>query len=189
MVTRSIYRIIEETAPLIILYSVIGLITGGILWGMTSEIELLPGLLILVPPLLDMRGGIGSTLGARLSSALHLGYVKTNRTTKCLKVNVYSSVVLSLFMSVILGAFAWASCMLMGMMCVGFASFLIIAVIAGFSSGIVMTFLAIFIVRFSYKRGLDPDDVTAPSIGTIGDMITIACLFLTVKLVVLVGLI
>jgi len=189
MVTRSIYRIVEETAPLIVFYAIIGLITGSILGGIVNEIELLPGLLILIPPLLDMRGGIGSTLGARLSSALHLGYVKPDKTTKCLKINIYSSLILSLFMSVILGIFAWVSCMLTGLMCVSFTTFLIISVIAGFSSGVVLTFVAIFIVRISYKKGLDPDDVTAPSIGTLGDMITIICLLLAIKLVLILGLI
>ena len=136
-----------------------------------------------------MRGGIGSALGARLSSALHLGYVKPDKVTKYLKINIYSSLILSLFMSTILGIFAWISCLLTGLVCVSFALFLTISIIAGFSSGIILTFVAIFVVRISYKRGLDPDDVTAPSIGTLGDMITIVCLLLTVKLVLVLGLI
>jgi len=69
-VTRSVWRIVEETTPLVIGFAVLELIAGGILGTMIIDIELLPGLFILIPALLDMRWGIGCTLGARLNSGL-----------------------------------------------------------------------------------------------------------------------
>ncbi len=187
-VTRSMKRIIEETTPLVIGYAVLELIAGGLLGVMTLDIELLPGLFILIPALLDMRGGIGATLGARLNSGLHLGYIKPGKVTKALKVNIYSALILSVVISVALSFFAFVTSQLAGIVSISFLAFFLIAVTTGVLSGLVMMMLAIFISSFSYKRGLDPDDVTTPTIGAAGDIITIIFLFLVVKLVLGLGI-
>lgn len=187
-VTRSVWRIIEESTPLIIGYAVLELLTGGVLGRMTVEIEVLPGLFVLIPALLDMRGNIGSAFGARLNSGLHLGYIKPGKMTKALKTNVYSAITLSVVMSVILAIFASFACWLGGISSISFIDFLLISLIAGVTSGIVLVLLAIFIANFSYDRGLDPDDVTTPTIGTAGDMITVICLFVAVKIVLGLGI-
>ncbi|NIO22247.1 MAG: divalent cation transporter [Candidatus Aenigmarchaeota archaeon] len=187
-VTRSVWRIVEETTPLVVGFAVLELIAGGILGAMIIDIELLPGLFILIPALLDMRGSIGSSLGARMNSGLHLGYIKPGKVTKALRANIYSALILSFILSVILSVFATLACSLYGVMCVTFIEFFLISVIAGISSGIVLIFLAIFISNFSYKKGLDPDDITSPTIGTTGDIVTVICLFLAVKLVLGLGI-
>lgn len=182
------WRIVEEATPLVIGYAVLELVAGGVLGVMTMEIELLPGLFILIPALLDMRGSIGSTFGARMNSGLHLGYIKPGRMTKALKTNIYSTLILSLTMAVVVSLFAWIMSQLAGIYSISLAEFLLIAVVAGFTSGAALVLLAIFISNLSYKKGLDPDDVTTPTIGAAGDIITIICLFLTVKFVLALGI-
>ncbi len=187
-VTRSIWRIVEETTPLVIGYAILELLAGGVLGIMTTEIELLPGLFVLIPALLDMRGGIGSTLGARLNSGLHLGYIKPGRMTKALKINIYAAITLSFLLSVILSAFASLACYLAGIASISFLEFLLISVIAGVTSGLVLMVIAIFISNLSYRKGLDPDDVTTPTIGAAGDIITVVCLFIAVRIVLGLGI-
>jgi mgtE-like transporter len=187
-VTRSVWKIVGETTPLIVGFAVLELLAGGILGSMTADIELLPGLFILIPALLDMRGGIGSTLGARLNSGLHMGSIKPGKVTKALKINVYSAIILSLVISATLSVFAFVISTLAGIASISFIEFFLIAVIAGVSSGLALILVAIFISGFSYKKGLDPDDVTTPTIGTAGDIITVICLFLAVKLVLGLGI-
>ena len=187
-VTRSLWRIIEESTPLIIGYAVLELLTGGVLGYMTTEIEILPGLFVLIPALLDMRGNIGSAFGARLNSGLHLGYIKPGKVTKALKTNIYSAITLSILMSVILALFAWVACWLGGIVSISFMEFLLISLIAGVTSGVALVLIAIFIANLSYDRGLDPDDVTTPTIGTAGDMVTVICLFVAVKIVLGLGI-
>lgn len=186
-VTRSVWRIVEEATPLVIGYAAIELVAGWVLGAMVLQIELLPGLFILIPALLDMRGGIGSTLGARLNSGLHLGYIKPGKVTKALKVNVYSALTLSFIISIILAVFATLASYIAGIESIGFINFLLIALIGGVLSGLVMVFVAIFISNFSYKKGLDPDDVTSPTIGAVGDIITVVCIFIAVRLVLALG--
>jgi mgtE-like transporter len=187
-VTRSVWRIAGEATPLVIGYAVMELLAGGLLGSMTDYIGMLPGLFVLIPALLDMRGNIGSAFGARLNSGLHLGYIKPGKMTKGLKTNIYSTLILSLLMSIILSFFASFTCYLSGISSISFLAFALISVITGFSSGFLLIFLAIFISGLSYRKGLDPDDVTSPTIGAAGDIITVVCLFLTVRLVLGLGI-
>lgn len=188
MPTRSVFRIIEETTPLIIIYAVIGLAAGGLLGGMSKEMELLPGLLIILPGLLAMRGNIGSLFSARITSGLHLGFIRPYRFTKGLKIDIYASFILSVFMSVILALFAWALCLMIGLSSISIWAFMLISLITGVTSGVVLTLLAMFVSFLSYTKGLDPDDVTTPTIGTLGDIITVIFLFASVHLVIVLGI-
>ncbi|MEM0320291.1 MAG: hypothetical protein QXS67_02625, partial [Candidatus Nezhaarchaeales archaeon] len=43
---------------------------------MRGALEELPGMLIMIPAFLQMRGAIGGTLASRLSSALHMGIIE-----------------------------------------------------------------------------------------------------------------
>lgn len=187
-VAESTRRIIAETTPIIIFYSIIELAAGGTLGYMIKEIELLPGLLILIPAMLGMRGNISSALGARVCSGLHLGYIQTDKMTKELKSNIISSLLLSLFLSFILSIFAWFVCLITNFACISFLKFFLITIITGFLSGIALAFTTIGISLFSCRKGLDPDDVTTPSTASIGDVITIFCLLLAVKFVILLGI-
>ena len=45
-------------------------IAGALLVGLTGTFERLPGLLVLVPPAIGLRGNVFLTLGSRLSTAL-----------------------------------------------------------------------------------------------------------------------
>jgi len=176
-----IRRVLEETIPLIVFFSTLELVSGGFLSSMTTEMKLLPGLLIMIPPLLGLRGSIGSALAARLGSALHMGLIRPNRMTKSLKTNIYSSLIMSAMMSVILAIMSWFTCTVTSSVCISLYKFVLISFTAGFISGILLTFLAVAISIYGYKKGLDPDDVTSPTIGAMGDIITIMCLFVVVK--------
>ena len=53
-----------------------GIIAGTLLALYTDKILLIPGMVILIPGFLEMRGNISGTLSARLSSGLFLGVFK-----------------------------------------------------------------------------------------------------------------
>jgi len=62
---------------IVLLISSITAIIAGLFLGYSKEILLiLPGLIILLPGAIDMRGSIFAALGSRLSSSLHLGLVE-----------------------------------------------------------------------------------------------------------------
>ncbi|MBU0530354.1 MAG: magnesium transporter [Candidatus Aenigmatarchaeota archaeon] len=185
----SVKRIFEETTPFILIFAVIVLLSGGFLGSITEEFKMIPGLLILLPPLLGLRGNIGSSMASRLSSALHMGYIKPNKMTKSLKVNIYAAIFLSFFMSFILGFLSWITCFFIGSGCISIVAFITISMLAGVISSIVLIFVSIFIAEISFKEGLDPDNVTTQSIGSLGDIITIITFVVVVKLVIMWGMI
>ncbi|MBN2330922.1 MAG: magnesium transporter [Candidatus Aenigmarchaeota archaeon] len=187
-VANSSWRIVEETLPIIILFSLIELFTGGFLSSIVSEAVNAPGLLIIVPGILGLRGNISSALGARISSGLHLGYISANKFSDALKVNILIGIALSLIMSFLLSIFAWMMCSWTSPVCMSLINFVLISVLTGLLSGVILSFTTASIAILSSRRGLDPDNTTLPSSASIGDVMTIICLLIAVNLVVGLGL-
>ena len=175
MPTRSVRKIVQETTPLIIFFAIIELGAGGTLGWMTEQMALLPGILVIIPPLLAMRGNISAAFGARLSSGLHLGFIRPNKVTADLKTNVWAALILNLFLSVVLALFAWIAFLLIGLPAMSPLALFSICIIVGVGSGTILAVMAIFIAFISYRRGLDPDNITTPSIASLGDIITVIC--------------
>jgi mgtE-like transporter len=95
----SIGSIVREVLPFELLATVGGVVAGLILSGMTEELQVIPGLLVITPAVLGMRGNISSTLGSRLGSAIHMGLItKIERNPELLN-NIGGSLLLSLLLS------------------------------------------------------------------------------------------
>jgi mgtE-like transporter len=187
-VSRSMLRIIEESLPVILLFAFIGLFTGGFLGSIVNDASIAPGILILVPGMLGLRGNISSALGARLCSGLHLGYISTKHVSKGLKKNIEVSITMSIFVSFVLSVFAWLLCTYVGGACMSLINFMLISVLTGFLSGFILSFMTSGIAIISYRKGLDPDNVTLPAGASIGDVITIICLIMSIRIVMGLGL-
>ena len=80
-------------------------------------------------------------------------------------------------MSLIIGVVAYTTCVLMGFPHMDMVYFAGIALFAGFTSGVILAVLAILTVYIAFRRGYDPDNITSPILATIGDIITITCIF------------
>jgi len=167
-------------APFSLLFcSFTGLLAGIGLSLMTDMLELLPGLMILIPPAIDMRGNIYSALVSRLGTSLHLGlFSPTLKKGSPLYQNAYASLSLTLILSVILGAMAKIVANAFGMPSISLSGLILISVIGGLISGIVLLGIAILVSILGYRRNWDLDNISSPIITSAGDMITIPSLFL-----------
>ena len=93
-------------------------ITGGLVAGIslafyTDKILLIPGLLILIPGFMEMRGNISGSLASRISSLLHIGYLKPElKKTKTLMGNIISSYLLAVTVGLVLGIVAYIATMI-----------------------------------------------------------------------------
>ena len=58
------------------------IIAGTLLTLVTNKLEALPALFIILPGFMGMKGGVGGSLGARISSALHKGSLKPRKISK-----------------------------------------------------------------------------------------------------------
>lgn len=189
-VNTEIKKTVYESTLSIVLCSVIELIAGIFLLHIENEIKLLPGLLILLPGILDMRGNIFCALGSRLSSALHLGYIEPSfKLTPTLKTNIFATLLLNIIMPSSLAIFAYLTTILLGFEHISLIAFLLISLISSFLSGIILIFIIIFIAILSYRFGLDPDNITTPLAATLGDITVVFFLLVTVKFILWVGII
>lgn len=169
--------LLKQSLPLLVLLGIGEIFAGTILGGFSSTLRQIPGLLILIPAIISLRGNISTAFGSRLGSAFHLGLI--SRETfwgDDLRQNVIGSLFLSVVMSVLLGVFAFLTSAALGFH-VNIVQLIIIALIAGVVSGVVQQFIAISVILLAFKRGYDPDNVTGPVLATVGDIITILCMF------------
>jgi len=181
----------KQSLPLLILCGIGAIAAGSILSLMNSpnpEQNLLlkiPGLLIVIPAVISMRGNISTALGSRLGSAYHLGIInKDNLFNNELKQNILGSLILSFIMSFLIGILAYIISFFMGLSSLPNPIIIIsIVVIAGVLSGIILSFLTIGIIYLVFKRGYDPDNITGPALATFGDIITILCIFFSTFLI------
>ena len=162
-------------------------VTGGLCAGLllafaTDQIELIPGLLILLPGFFEMRGNISGSLSARLSSALFLGVLKPRvRNDRVLRGNVIASAVLVVFISILLGVVAYAATYYI----FGIANprLIAIAFVAGVLSNIIEIPLTILTTFALFRRGIDPDNVMGPYVTTTGDITSIVSLLAAMMIV------
>ena len=171
-------------APFSLLFcSFTGLLAGIELSSMTGIMlmEELPGLMILIPPAIAMRGNIYSALVSRLGTSMHLGlFSPTLKKGGVLYQNAYASLLLTLILSVILGCLAKVVADVFRMPNADYITlpgFILISVIAGLISGIILLGIAIPISVIGYNRNWDLDNMSSPIITSAGDMITIPSLF------------
>ncbi|WP_440951989.1 magnesium transporter [Methanococcoides sp. FTZ1] len=181
----SIRSIVKEALPFQLIATLGGAVAGLILTGMTEELELIPGLIVIYPAVLGMRGNISCTLGSRLGSAIHMGLITKIENNPELTNNIMGSLLLSFMLSVVLGVLGHGMTALMGLESAGVFSLTMIAVMAGVSSGLILSVIAVFLALGMFRFGFDPDNVVTPAIATIGDIVSMYMLLLSAKVVLM----
>ncbi len=180
-------RIMKESAPLLLLLVLGELIAGVILNNSVLSLENIPGLVILIPAILSLRGNVSSALGSRLGSYIHLGLIEPSLNISTfkkgvVKENIYASITLNITLSFVLGIFAYITSLIMGITSANVLILTFIAVVTGFLSGIFLVFLTIALAVFTASKGMDPDNVLTPTVATIGDVFTLLFLFFVAQL-------
>ncbi len=156
---------------------------------MRGSLEELPGMLIMVPAFLEMRGNIGGTLASRLSSGLHMGIIEPKlKLSKELAQNLIGSFTLNLILSAFVGCLAHFMCILFGFKSAGLLTLFLLAVIAGVLSSLILMSITTIMTIKAYQKGLDPDVVIGPYVTTLGDFVSIPCLFLASLILIAVGM-
>ena len=159
-----------------------GILAGALLASFTEQIDLIPGLFILLPGFLELRGNISGTLSSRMSSALHLGKMKPRiKGNKLLADNVLSSAILVLVVSTILGLLAYG----FGALAFGIYNFAIIplSVFAAVISSVIQLPATILFCFYLFKKGYDPDNIMGPYITTLGDVVSVFSILAAIWLV------
>jgi mgtE-like transporter len=161
------------------------LLAGLTLGSITGTLQALPGLLVLVPAAIGMRGNVFGALGSRLGTAVHTGTFRMSRRMDTLVgQNLAASMSMSLSISLVLAFLAKAVCVAFGLEnTISIIDFVVISVIGGFLSSIVVMAITVGVATLSVRRSWDLDNVTSPIVTAAGDMVTLPALFLATYLV------
>lgn len=181
----SVSSIVREALPFELIAVIGGIVSGILLSGMTEEIEMIPGLLVLVPGIMGLRGNISSALGSRLTSAIHMGFIDgIDWKNKELQNNIIGSMVLTVFISFFLGILGHYISVFLNLESAGLYKLVFISVASGFVSGIILSVFSVYLAVGTFRFGLDPDNVVTPAIATIGDILSMMTIFFIAKLVI-----
>lgn len=159
-----------------------GLVAGTLLAAYTGRLLLIPGMLILLPGFLEMRGNISGSLAARLSSGLYLGIVdKRKFATKIVKGNFDASFILALAVSLTLGLIAFLfNLFLFGLYT---PQIILIPLIAGIIANGIEIPLTLYFTFYLFRKGHDPDSIMGPFVTSTGDITSIVSLLAAMVLV------
>ncbi len=159
-----------------------GLIAGVLLAFATDRLALIPGILILMPGFLEMRGSISGSLSARISSGLWLGVVRPRlRHNRILKGNLLAATGLAVMVSGVLGLIAWLTTLTF--FGVNMPAIIAIALIAGILSNVIEAPITALTTLWLFRHGLDPNDIMGPYITTIGDIVSVISLLVAIVIV------
>ena len=175
------HRIIKESLIALLICAVGDLCAGIILGKMTFFLETFPGLLVIIPGAIGMRGNIFGSFASRLSSNLHIGIISPEfEFSEQLNYNIYSSFVLTMVLSLFLAIIAKILCILLNQPSMSLIDFMLISVIAGIISNLIMLPITMFVSFKSYEHGWDPDNITSPIIAAFGDLFTLPAIILSI---------
>jgi len=160
-----------------------GLAAGTILAVYTDKILLIPGMLILLPGFLEMRGNISGSFASRLSSGLFLGVIKPNADvdTKIIKGNLIASFFLAILLSFSLGLIAF----LFNFFVLRTLTFsiILIPVIAGVLANVIEIPLTLFVTFYLFRKGHDPNNIMGPFVTSTGDLTSVISLLLVMVII------
>jgi mgtE-like transporter len=183
MAKTSVKRIIAESLPVLCGCMVISLFAGCFLNKGLDKIKEFSIIVMMVPAINGIGGNIGSILGARLTSALHLGTIKPKfKKQRTLNRNLSAVIVIAL------GIFSFIAILFFPISYLGGASIstaakiMLMFLMASLMLTALIVFLTILFAFVSFSKGLDPDNLVIPLITSIGDMMGIVCLLISATL-------
>ena len=159
--------------------SLTAVVAGGFLAAMTGTLERYPGLLVLVPAAIGMRGNIFGALGSRLATSIHAGTFRMSRRSEALVTqNVLASGVLSLVTAVMLALLVKVLSPIFGLdSVIAISDLIVLSAVGALLSFLVLIAVTLGLAARSAHRGWDLDDVNAPLVSAVGDVVTLPALF------------
>jgi len=165
--------------------SVTATLAGVLLAGITGTLARLPGLLVLVPAAIGMRGNIFGALGSRLSTTIHAGTFRVSRRIdNVVGQNLAAAAVLSLATAVALGVATKVLAPVFGLSSIiSVADLIVVSTVGAILSSAVVLVVTLALAASSARYGWDLDNVNAPLVSAVGDVVTLPALFVASGLV------
>ena len=181
---RAERRTLRQALVALVVSTLAAFVAGLALGGMAGTLEELPGLLILIPAAVGMRGVISGTTAARLGTNIAAGLFEPSlRPGGVLRQNAAVGLVLTMSSSLYIAVLAWVSALVFGEPSISLPSLITISVVGGTLGAALVLVATIALAVVTFRRGYDLDAVATPIVTAVGDMVTIPSLFLATFLV------
>ena len=180
----EVQQVLREGIPAEILALTGGVFAGLGLVAMRNLLQQVPGLIVMVPAFLDLRGDIASSLASRMGTALHSGIIGPRyEVSDEIFQNTVGAFTLSIIEASLIGVLAHFVMVLLGARTSSLMVLLGISVFGSLISSGIMIPITVFSTIFFYRRNIDPDTVMSPYLATFGDVVSIIALFLAALVV------
>jgi len=170
--------------PLLTLCVIIEIFAGQLLQLGQGELIAVPLFLISIPFINGVSGNIGSILGARLASGLHVGYITVDIKDKNIQKNFVTSIFMGIITYFIVAILIYYIASFSGLQIgIGLIEYMSVILATGILLVCLISIASVLTAFLSFKRGLDPDDMVAPVVTTAGDTFGILFLFLFIGVI------
>jgi mgtE-like transporter len=163
---------------------VASLVAGLTLGSITDTLERLPGLLVLVPAAIGLRGTIFGAMGSRLGTSIHTGtFTARLRAESVLGQNLLAAAVLTLVTAAVLAILTKVFAVGFGLDdTISIPDLLVISFVGATISSLVLAVFTVALAASATRYQWDPDNVMAPLVTATGDLITLPTLYLATLL-------
>jgi mgtE-like transporter len=175
---RSETRTIRQGLVALVLSTAAGFIAGLTLAHLTGTLTQYPGLYILIPAAVGMRGTIFGAIGARLGTASAAGLLTIDlRPGGVLRRNVIVAILSTFASALWIALLASVTATIFGDDAIPLSELMTISVIGGaIGSGLILL-VTIGLSAGSTRFGWDLDSVATPMVTALGDVTTLPALF------------
>jgi len=173
----TINGIIQRGLPVLIITCVMGILVGQLLNSREKSLISMPAILILIPSLIKIGGDTGSMLGARLSSAFHMGLGDNLRSNPVVHNSVIAASIVGFVSSISVSILVFLASSFLGYG-MPFFTILEISLIAVVIELAVVYSATVAIAFVSHRFGMDPDDTVIPFIASLGDLVGVTGIFM-----------
>ena len=168
----------------LVMAAIASLVAGLILAAITDTLEELPGLLLLVPAAIAVKGNIFGALGSRLGTVIHAGTFRMSLgRDSVMAQNATASVLLSLALGVVLAVMAKGVALAFNVSeTMSLADFVVISALGCLIAAFVVLAITLATTAGAVRFGWDLDNVVAPMVTVAGDIVTLPSLVVAAEL-------
>jgi mgtE-like transporter len=176
---RAEQRTLRQGLVALAISTLAGFVAGLTLAHVTGTLEELPGLIVLIPAAVGMKGTIFGAIGARLGTANVAGLLEpTLKRGSVLQRNLYVAVVTTFSSALWLALLSVLVSAAFGQPSIAFWRLATVSIVGGALGAALVLLITLGLSVATYRRGWDLDSVSTPMVTALGDMTTLPSLYL-----------
>lgn len=177
-------RAYRDSFVALVLSAITSLVAGVTLATTTDTLEEVPGLLLLVPAALAVKGNVFGALGSRLGTSIHAGTFRLSpRLDSAVGQNIAAAMLLSLVISVVIAVLAKGVAIVFAVSpTMSLADFVVVSTLGGLLASVFMLVITLLLANGPGRFGWDLDNVVSPLVTAASDLMSLPALILAAQL-------